>query len=202
MTSFSCNMQRGRVSDFISERYYRSFVKPHQFLNHRYGALRCCNMRASISILNNKSSNREVESNHLSDIIDKVLSFINWPLRYTLVATDTEFGLSFKRTLTTSALFDCAARWIGFCPKSSVVSKLAPSSSKRLHTANCPAEAARWSGVCFFYENWKLVLSHDKLEFSNVSMSCNHLIAKLLMIWHNSQLICSKTVVNPLILLV
>ena len=83
---------------------------------------------------------------------------------YTFVATDTEFGLSFKRTLTTSALFDCAARWIGFWPKSSVASKLAPSSNKRLHTASCPADAARWSGVCFFC---KVRMNYEQIDFTD-----------------------------------
>ena len=68
----------------------------------------------------------------------------------TLVVTDTSWGRCLRNNLTTSDLFDCAAKWIGFCPKSSVESRLAPSSRRSAQTGSWPAEAARWRGVCFF----------------------------------------------------
>ena len=37
-------------------------------------------------------------------------SYIHVSNQNTFVATDTEFGRNFSRTLTTSDLFDCAAR--------------------------------------------------------------------------------------------
>ena len=37
-------------------------------------------------------------------------SYIHVTDQNTFVATDTEFGRNFSRTLTTSDLFDCAAR--------------------------------------------------------------------------------------------
>ena len=37
-------------------------------------------------------------------------SYIHVSDQNTFVATDTEFGRNFSRTLTTSDLFDCAAR--------------------------------------------------------------------------------------------
>ena len=65
------------------------------------------------------------------------------------VETETRFGLFVTKSLTTSGLFDCAAKWMGFCPWSSVESRLAPNSNNRLQTDNCPNWAAKCNGVCF-----------------------------------------------------
>ena len=73
----------------------------------------------------------------------------------TFVVTETRFGLCLRSSLTTSGLLDLAAKWIGFCPKSSVESKLAPSSSRRLQTDNCPEAEARCKGVCFFWKDMR-----------------------------------------------
>ena len=54
----------------------------------------------------------------------------------------------------------------GFCPKSSVLSTLAPRLIRVSQAACIPAIAARWRGVCFF---WKSYLSQRKIFVSENS---------------------------------
>ena len=54
----------------------------------------------------------------------------------------------------------------GFCPKSSVLSTLAPRLIRVSQAACIPAIAARWRGVCFF---WKSYLSLRKIFVSENS---------------------------------
>ena len=54
----------------------------------------------------------------------------------------------------------------GFCPKSSVLSTLAPRLIRVSQAACIPAIAARWRGVCFF---WKSDLSQRKIFVSENS---------------------------------
>ena len=60
----------------------------------------------------------------------------------------------------------------GFCPKSSVLSTLAPRLIRVSQAACIPAIAARWRGVCFF---WKSDLSQRKIFVSENSEYLSHI---------------------------
>ena len=79
-------------------------------------------------------------------------------------------GGTFSQSCTHCAVSWCGAlhhhHLTGFCPKSSVLSTLAPRLIRVSQAACIPAIAARWRGVCFF---WKSDLSQRKIFVSENS---------------------------------
>ena len=151
MTSFCCYMKWSRVSNFVACWNGCFFVEPCQFFNNWNRTLCCCNVRTCVTILREETIMCiQLSIDKINIIPNEIFNSLDH-FELTLVTMKTEFGFCSKSSLTASGLFDFAAIWMGFCPSSSVQSKLAPRSRSMLTTAFCPADAARCRGVCFFY---------------------------------------------------